>query len=149
LLRAHEVKELAVADAARLRRDSEVDRAEATAARQQAERDVDELIRQATEERSRLDEEAAQTRARLDAEAAERIRQQLEAARTRQEAAEAAALERLARVEEEAAELERRRDVAEASLIRLCNQVSEAIAAVAESLPAPGLRLAPPRQAAS
>jgi cell division septum initiation protein DivIVA len=149
LLRAHEARELAVADAARLRRDSEVDRAEATAARQQAERDVDELIHQAAEERSRLDEEAAQTRARLDAEAAERIRQQLEAARTRQEAAEAAALERLARVEEEAAELERRRDVAQASLIRLCNQVSEAIAAVAESLPAPGLRLAPPRQAAS
>jgi cell division septum initiation protein DivIVA len=149
LLRAHEARELAVADAARLRRDSEVDRAEATAARQQAERDVDELIHQAAEERSRLDEEAAQTRARLDAEAAERIRQQLEAARTRQEAAEAAALERLARVEEEAAELERRRDVAQASLIRLCNQVSEAIAAVAESLPPPGLRLAPPQQAAS
>jgi cell division septum initiation protein DivIVA len=149
LLRAHEAKELAVADAARLRRDSEVDRAEATAARQQAERDVDELVHQAAEERSRLDEEAAQTRARLDAEAAERIRQQLEVARTRQEAAEAAALERLARVEEEAAELERRRDVAQASLIRLCNQVSEAIAAVDESLPAPGLRLAPPRQAAS
>jgi cell division septum initiation protein DivIVA len=149
LLRAHEAKELAVADAARLRRDSEVDRAEATAARQQAERDVDELVRQAAEERSRLDEEAAQTRARLDAEAAERIRQQLEVARTRQEAAEAAALERLARVEDEAAELESRRDVAQASLIRLCNQVSEAIAAVAESLPAPGLRLAPPRQAAS
>jgi cell division septum initiation protein DivIVA len=160
LLRAHEVKDLAVADAARLRRDSEADRDEATAARQQAERDVAELVQRAAEERSRLDEEAAQTRARLDAEAAqrrdrdtleaaERIRQQLQVARTRQEAAEAAALERLARVEEEAAELERRRDVAEASLIRLCNQVSEAIAAVAESLPPPGLRLAPPQQAAS
>lgn len=149
LLRAHEVKELAVAEAARLRRDSAADRAEAAAVRQQAEREVEELVARAADERDRLDAEAAQTRARLDREAAERIQLQFEAARTTQEAAEAAARERLARLEEEAAELERQRDLARSSLIWLCDQVSEAVATVAEGLPAPGLRLAPPQQAAS
>jgi cell division septum initiation protein DivIVA len=174
LLRAHEVKEQVTADAARLRRDSEADRAAAAAARQQAERDVEELLKQAAEERDRLDEEAALARARRDGEAAqvreeldreaterrdretveaaERLRQQYEAARTRREAAEAAeaaARERLAQVEEEAADLEHQRDLARTSLTRLCDQVSEAVAAVAESLPAPGLRLAAPQQATS
>lgn len=149
VLRAHEVKELAFAEAARRRRDSEADRAEAAAVRQQAECDAQELVSRAAEERVRLDEEAAQTRARLECEAAERIRQQLAAARARLEAEEAAARERLARVEEEAAELERQRDVARTSLTWLCDQVSEAVATVAEGLPAPGLRLAPPQQAAS
>jgi chromosome segregation ATPase len=178
LVRALEVKELAVADAARLRRDSDADRAEAAAARQQADRDVEELVAQAADERDRRDEEAAQARSRLDGEAAgvreqrdreaaqrrdrdtvevaERIRQQSEAASTEQEAVAAAARERLARVEEraarveaEVAELERQRESARASLTWLCDQVSEAVGVVAESLPAPGLRLAPPQQAAS
>ena len=149
LQRAQEAMALAFADAARLRRDSDADRIEAAAARQQADRDIAEQVQQAAEERDRRDEEAARTRAQLEAEATERIRQQFEAARTRQEAAEAASQERLARLAEEAAELERRRDVAQESLIRLCSQVSDAIAALAETLPAPGLRLAPPQKAAS
>ena len=149
LQRAQEAMALAFADAARLRRDSDADRVEAAAARQQADRDVAELVQQAAEERDRRDEEAARTRTQLEADATERIRQQLEAARTRQEAAEAAFQAGLARLAEEAAALERRRDVAQESLIRLCSQVSDAIAALAETLPAPGLRLAPPQQAAS
>jgi colicin import membrane protein len=145
LLRAQEAQQLAVADAARLRREAETDRAEAATARQQAEREAEE----AAQTRARLDGEAAQLREQLDREAAERVRQQFEAARARQEAAEAAALERLARVDEEAAELERRREVARTSLIWLCDQLSQAVATTAERLPAPGLRLAPPQQAAS
>jgi cell division septum initiation protein DivIVA len=168
---ASEIRELAVAEADRLRRDAEAERTAAAAARQQTELDVAELVKEAREERERLDTEAAQTRARLDGEAArireqrdrqaaerrdrdtveaaERIRQQSEAARMKREAAEAAARELLAEVEQETAELEHRREMARASLDRVCEQISEAIAALAENLPAPGLRLAPPQQAAS
>jgi cell division septum initiation protein DivIVA len=164
----------AEAEADRLRRDAEADRSGAAAEREQAALDVAELLRLATEERERLDEEAAQTRARLDgeavrvreqldreaaerrardaAEAAERIRQEFEAADTKleaAEAAEAAARGRMAQVEEEVAELECRREKARASLIRLSDQVGEAVAALEQDFPVPGLRLAEPQQAAS
>jgi hypothetical protein len=157
---AHEFKQLAVAEADRLRRGAEADRAEAAGTRLQAELDVAVLMKHAGEECERLDGKAAQVRERLDREAAERrdrdtveaaenIRQQSEAARKKREAAEVAARERLARVEEEVAELERRREIARVALVRMSDQVSEAVAALSESLPPPGLRLALPRQAAS
>jgi colicin import membrane protein len=164
----------AEAEADRLRRDAEADRSGAATEREQAALDVAELLRLATAERERLDEEAAQTRARLDgeavrvreqldreaaerrardaAEAAERIRQEFEAADTKleaAEAAEAAARGRMAQVEEEVAELECRREKARASLIRLSDQVGEAVAALEQDFPVPGLRLAEPQQAAS
>lgn len=168
---AERVRGEARADADRLRRAAEADRAEAAAARQQAMVDIAEQVKQAGEERQRLDEEAAQTRAGLDdeaaqarerldreaverrdrdsIEAAERVQQQVEAARQEREVAEAAAQERQARVEAQIAELERRREFARTVLVRMRDQVSEAEAALAAILPAPGPRLVPPQQAAS
>lgn len=168
---AERVQTEARADADRLRRAAEADRAEAAAARQQAMIDVAEQVKQAGEERQRLDREAAQTRAGLDdeaaqarerldreaverrdrdtIEAAERVRQQVEAAREEREAAEAAAEERRARVEAQIAELERRRETARTVLMRMSDQVSEAEAVLAASLPAAGPPLVPAQQVAS
>jgi cell division septum initiation protein DivIVA len=153
--------------------DGERQRAEqAAAAREQAELDAAELAKRSAEERDRLDEEAAAARARLDAEAAqvrerldleaaecrdreaaaaaasirqqfETARKQFETARQQWEAAEVAARQRLARVEDELAELERRREASRVALTRMSHQVNEAVAALAETFPVPGLRLAP------
>jgi colicin import membrane protein len=171
---AQELREVAAAEADQLTRAAEAERDQAADARRQALADAVEQERQAGEERARQDAEAAQVRARLDAEAAavrerldreaaerrdrdaaeaaEQIAQQAEAARARreaEEAEEAAALDRLTRVRAEVAELERRQAVACSSLDRMSDQLSEAVAALAASLPEPGLRLAPPERAAS
>jgi chromosome segregation ATPase len=169
-LAADEAAEI-TATAERLRREAAADRAGAAAVRQQADGDVAALKKRAEEECERLDAEAARTRARLDveaaqvrerldreaaerrdratAQAAERIRQQAEAAQQEREAADLAARQHLARLEAEVTELERRREIARNSLVRMSDQVSEAVTALAESLPPPGLRVAPPQQAAS
>ena len=169
-LAADEAAEITAA-ADRLRREAEADRAEAVAVRQQAEVDVAAEKKRAEEERDRLDAEAARTRARLDgeaaqvrerldreaaerrdratAQAAERIRQHANAARQEREAADLAARQRLARLEAEISELERRREIARDCLVRMSDQVSEAVAALSESLPPPGLRHTRPQQAVS
>jgi cell division septum initiation protein DivIVA len=169
--KAREITERAVADADRLRLAAGADRSEAAEVRDQALAHVAALSAQAREERERLDEAAAQARARLDAEAAERrerldraaaeqrdraaaevaerIRQQEERSRQEREAAEAAARERLAGLGAEIAELERRRDLARDCLVRMSDQVNEAVAALAEGLPTPGLRLVPAQRSAS
>jgi colicin import membrane protein len=169
--KAHEVERAAAADADRMRREAAADRAEAAAVRQhatvevadlkqRAEQERERLAAEATHTRLRLDGEATQVRERLDREAAERrdreahaaadwIRQRVEAARAEFEAAQSAAQERLALLAAEVAELEQRRETAQACLLRMSEQVSQTVAMLAESLPAPGLRLAPPHRAAS
>ncbi|MGY1617255.1 hypothetical protein ACI797_10995 [Geodermatophilus sp. SYSU D00691] len=153
--RAREVTELAAADAARVRRETEADRAEAAAARQRALAEVAELLERAGDERHRLDTESARERARLDEQAAERrarddaeavarLRRLEDTSRRQREAAEAQAAERLAALAAEVAELERRRDTALAGLRRMNQQVNEAVATLATSLPPPGLQLVAP-----
>ena len=169
--KAEEAERTAVADGERIRREAAADRAEAALVRQQTMVDVadlrkrageerDRLAAEATQTRLRLDEEASRTRELLDREAAERrdhearatadwIRQQMEAARASWAAEDSAVRERLAALGTEVAELERRREVARTCLLRMSEQVNETVAMLADNLPAPGLRLAPPQRAAS
>jgi cell division septum initiation protein DivIVA len=157
---AAEITSTARDEAERLRAEAEADRILAAEALEGVGADRARLDDEAAEVRARLDDEAALARDRLDREAAdrrerealeaaERIARQDEAARAEREAATAAADEHLARVRGEVAELERRQEVVRASLTRMADRLDEALAELADTLPAAGLRLEVPQQAAS
>ncbi|WP_236830188.1 DivIVA domain-containing protein [Blastococcus sp. KM273128] len=141
LRKAHEIKELAIDVADQLRVNAQRDRAEGTAALEQAQAQVAELLRAAAAERDRLAAEAAAERDRLAAEAAaERDRFAAEAAAERERAAEQAQRERaaaddaarahLATLRAEVEDLCRQRDQARESLRCLTDRIGAALQAV-------------------
>ena len=157
---AAEITSSARTEADRLRAEAEADRARAAETLEQAAAERARLDDEAEERRDRLDDEAALARDRLDREAAERrdraaldaaerIARLDEAARVEREAERAAADEHLARVRGLVAELERRQQVLCSSLTRMGDRLDEALAELATTLPAAGLRLEVPQQAAS
>jgi cell division septum initiation protein DivIVA len=157
---ATDITNTARAEAERLRAEAEADRIRAAEALERVGADRARLDDEAARARARLDDEAAEVRARLDREAAERrdrealeaaesIARQDEAARAERAAAAAAADEHLARVRGAVVELERRQEAVRASLTRMADRLDEALAELATTLPAAGLRLEVPHQAAS
>jgi colicin import membrane protein len=157
---AAELTDTARAEAERLRAEAEADRTLAAQARERIDAERARLAAEAAQERARLDAEAAERRDRLDREAAERrdreaheaaerIERAAEAARAAQDAETAAAERHLADVRAAVAELERRQEAVRTSLARMADRLDDALAELATTLPAAGLRLEVPEQAAS
>ncbi|WP_369255059.1 DivIVA domain-containing protein [Geodermatophilus amargosae] len=157
---AAEITSTARAEVERLRAEAEADRTRAAEALERIGADHARLAAEAAQERARCDAEAAERRDRLDREAAARrdreareaaelVARQDEAARVEREAASAAADAHLARVRAAVAELERREEAVRSSLARMADRLDEALAELADTLPAAGLRLEVPQQAAS
>ncbi|MET0763227.1 MAG: hypothetical protein ABWY29_00075 [Blastococcus sp.] len=113
LRKAHEIKEMAVAAAEELREQARRECAAATADRERARTDAEEILRAAVGERERLDEEAAEERRRADR----------------------AANARLLAVQEQVDALRRQRDEARQSLRQLIDRIGQALQAVVGTLP--------------
>ncbi|MGY1605041.1 DivIVA domain-containing protein [Geodermatophilus sp. SYSU D00815] len=131
LRKAHEIKQLAVEAADRMREEARLVRAEAAAELERARAEAAQLLRDAEAERERLAREAQEQRSRAEAELARWLASTRAAARREQEEAAAATEEMLAEARGELDELDRRRARATESLLRLNEQIGVALETVA------------------